>query len=493
MRAPLASLSAVAAALALAAPAAGSPAAGLNPTGAELLLYDTATPGTILERHPITGLQANEKIVGLDTRPATGQLYALGLVREATDSGRIYVIDPGTGAATQVGAAPFKTDLTPSEYGFDFNPASDRIRVVNRGDDNLRVFPDTGALAGLDTDLTPAGDVDAIAYDQNQPGTPQTTLWGYDSNLDEVVRIGGVNAAAPDGSPNNGKVVAPFGASGIATAGRAEMDIAPGGTAVLTATTTGPTYSLYTVSLTSGTVTLVGNFPEAVEDIALLAPSQFGFAGDVSVPEDAGSAVVTVRRTGNATGTQSVAYSTGDGSATGGDYTATSGTLSFAPGETSKTFSVPIVDDKLNEPDENVVVTLSAVASGAALGAGVGGIRIVDDDGPPDTRKPAVLVAVPSRLTAGTYGRGVRGAFSCSERCDARLVLKLGKRTVGATTARLSSEGVKKFRLRGSTSGNKRVRAALRKRRSVRLRLAVAAKDPAGNIGRASAALLVTR
>ena len=56
----------------------------------------------------------------------------------------------------------------------------------------------------------------------------------------------------------------------------------------------------------------------------------------------------------------SVAYATADGTATAGsDYTATSGTLVFAPGETSKTIAVPILGDTAFEPDETFTLTLS--------------------------------------------------------------------------------------------------------------------------------------
>ena len=78
-----------------------------------------------------------------------------------------------------------------------------------------------------------------------------------------------------------------------------------------------------------------------------------------------------------ASGTVTVDYATADGSAEAGDdYTAASGTLSFAAGETSKTISVAIDDDIDNESDETFTVTLSN-ASGADLGtqAATGTIR----------------------------------------------------------------------------------------------------------------------
>ena len=74
------------------------------------------------------------------------------------------------------------------------------------------------------------------------------------------------------------------------------------------------------------------------------------------------------------TGEVTVAYTTADGTATAGsDYTATSGTLTFAAGETSKTVSVPVLDDEWNEGSETLTLRLSnaegaSIANGEATG-----------------------------------------------------------------------------------------------------------------------------
>ena len=76
-------------------------------------------------------------------------------------------------------------------------------------------------------------------------------------------------------------------------------------------------------------------------------------------------------------------YSTSDGSATAGqDYTATSGTLNWADGDSSvKTFTVAITDDPLNEANETVNVVLSKPGGGATLGNQSSAVvTIVDDD-----------------------------------------------------------------------------------------------------------------
>ena len=80
--------------------------------------------------------------------------------------------------------------------------------------------------------------------------------------------------------------------------------------------------------------------------------------------------------------TQTVDYATSDGSATAGsDYTATSGTLTFTTGQTSKTIPVPLIDDALNEADETFTLTLSnaTVALTDATATGT----IFDDDPEP--------------------------------------------------------------------------------------------------------------
>ena len=83
----------------------------------------------------------------------------------------------------------------------------------------------------------------------------------------------------------------------------------------------------------------------------------------ISVDEEAGPAVVTVNLDPASTGTVTVDYATRDsaaGLAQGGeDYTATSGTLTFAPGETSKTITIEILGDDIYEGLERFVTELS--------------------------------------------------------------------------------------------------------------------------------------
>lgn len=109
---------------------------------------------------------------------------------------------------------------------------------------------------------------------------------------------------------------------------------------------------------------------------------QFG-AATLSVNEGSNNVVLTVTRTGDSSGTSTVHYATANGSATSGsDYTATSGDLTFGPGITSRTFSVPIIDDSISEGNETFTATLSAPGGGASLGMpSKATVTIIDNDG----------------------------------------------------------------------------------------------------------------
>ena len=109
---------------------------------------------------------------------------------------------------------------------------------------------------------------------------------------------------------------------------------------------------------------------EATESVA--NPSRLSVADAAATAGDdtALDFVVTLDRA--ATATVTVDYATADGTATAGeDYTATSGTLTFAAGETTKTVSVPITHDTVEDDGETLTLTLSNV-SGADLDDAVG-------------------------------------------------------------------------------------------------------------------------
>jgi hypothetical protein len=232
---------------------------GLTSTG-NLVTFDSGTPGTIGSSVAISGLLSTETLLGIDRRPATGILYGLG------SSSRLYTINTTTGLAAAVGG-PFSPALSGTAFGFDFNPVPDRIRVVSTDTSNFRLNPNDGTVAGTDTVLSYVlGDSGAglaprvvgSAYTNNFNGTAVTTLFGIDSNRDVLVMQGGPNGVP---SPNGGGLTTIGAGLGFNTSDLVGFDIS-GTTGVAFASLVSPTggpAQLFTINLTTGTATLVGN------------------------------------------------------------------------------------------------------------------------------------------------------------------------------------------------------------------------------------------
>ncbi len=117
------------------------------------------------------------------------------------------------------------------------------------------------------------------------------------------------------------------------------------------------------------------------------APTTLQFSrSSFEVPEGAGSVTVIVTRTGVTTGTVTVDYSVGadeDGTDTASqqtDFTFTSGTLTFAPGDTSKSFVVLITENSFVQGVREAKAVLSNPTGGAALGQRSRASLEIDDD-----------------------------------------------------------------------------------------------------------------
>lgn len=156
-----------------------------------LVTFDSAAPGTILTGVPLSGLQNNERIVGIDVRPNGQMLYGAG------SFSNLYVINPATGAATPFNGGAIGTTLNGSNFGVDFNPAADRLRITSNADQNLRLNPTVnplvtltdGALAFDPNDVNAGVNPNVVhsAYTNNFAGTPTTMLYDVDSGLDALL------------------------------------------------------------------------------------------------------------------------------------------------------------------------------------------------------------------------------------------------------------------------------------------------------------------
>ena len=236
-------------------------------SGRRLLFFDSATPATITKTIAISTV-GNEGLVAIDFRPATGDLFAMGV------SGRLYVLNVTTGAASVPPALP--TPLSGTRFGFDFNPTVDRIRVTSDADQNFRLNPNDGSLTAIDTALSyAAGDAHAgtnpnvvgSAYTNNFVGAAVTILYDIDSNLDTLVFQ----------DPANTGLLHTVGNLGISTTDNVGFDISQGTGVAYASLTVGTTTGLYTINLASGAATLVG----AIGDTTSLAGET---VTDIAVP-----------------------------------------------------------------------------------------------------------------------------------------------------------------------------------------------------------------
>lgn len=224
---------------------------GVTQTGF-LASWDSTTPGTLLMGAAIQGLKTNEELVGLDLRPATGELYGLG------SFSTLYRVDPMTGQATAVSAG-FTPALSGTSFGFDFNPTVDRIRNVSNADQNLRLHPATGAVAAVDGTLSYAAadpnfganpNIVHAAYTNSFAGATMTTLYVIDSGLDVL---------AIQNPPNNGvlNTVGPLGAD-VTELGGFDISGASGVAYLAIRDAQLARSTFWTVNLATGQATMVG-------------------------------------------------------------------------------------------------------------------------------------------------------------------------------------------------------------------------------------------
>lgn len=237
----------------------------LNQTN-QLIKVNPAAPDKVLEQKALSGLAAGETLLGIDYRVAYGVLFAL------SDKGQLYTVNTGTGVLTTVGAPLPDGTLHQGQFGFDFNPAADRIRVVNDKGQNLRLHPETAELASTDPTLqyaqgdshfgkTPA--ITAAAYTYNQQDSKITTNYAIDITAGNLVTQGTKEGATPAVSPNTGQLFT-VGSLGLAALQQVSFDISDLNNIGLVAASTAaePASTLYQIDLTSGKTKKLGTLAD---------------------------------------------------------------------------------------------------------------------------------------------------------------------------------------------------------------------------------------
>ncbi|WP_088342974.1 MULTISPECIES: DUF4394 domain-containing protein [Rhodomicrobium] len=230
----------------------------------------------------LTKIEGAGPILGLDIRPADGQLYALA------GDGSVSTIDPASGRATP--KSQLDTPLPEgAKISVDFNPVADRMRIIGSDGTNLRANVDDGKVA-TDKPLTFAATEPAIggspmviagAYVNAVKGAKETTLYDIDA------ATGGLFRQAP---PNDG-ILSGIGLLGI-DAETIAFDISTDGMGVNSAMLLAKG-NLYSVDLASGKVgggKAIAGLPSDVRDIAVLpAAGMKRVGGDMMMKSQAGA------------------------------------------------------------------------------------------------------------------------------------------------------------------------------------------------------------
>ena len=224
------------------------------------------------ETGTISGLSGGDtKLVGIDYRVQDNKLYGVG------DKGGLYTLEPN-GQATSVGRLTIPLEGT--NFGVDFNPAANALRVVSDTGQNLRQPFAAATLAATvdDTKLSfpsappappaaPAPGITGAAYTNNDadPNTG-TTLYDLDTATDQIVIQ----------SPANSGQLAPTGKLTVDAGANSGFDIysvVRGGSIAdqlaFATLPVGGQFGLYRITLFSGKAELVGDLGRAVVDLAI--------------------------------------------------------------------------------------------------------------------------------------------------------------------------------------------------------------------------------
>lgn len=217
----------------------------------QLVTFKVRKPDRLLSIRTIRGLPSGVSMVGIDYRPKTGDLYGVG------SNSAVYRINPQTGIAiaenldAMGNPVPFTLPLSGSNFGIDFNPAPDAIRIVSDAGQNKRVAPDAGTTLGDDLALNPGmPKVGGAAYTNSsfsvtQPAAANVQLYVIDYQNDMVFL---------QNPPNNGTLTNGQRLTGVDVQPKFGWDIAGTNDVGYLATNDrrGRAASLYTVDETTG-------------------------------------------------------------------------------------------------------------------------------------------------------------------------------------------------------------------------------------------------
>jgi hypothetical protein len=228
-----------------------------------LVSFKAGAPRDVKSSKRITGLPSGVSLVGIDFRPKTGDLYGVG-----SDS-KVYRVNPRTAIALAIDdatgngfadAPPAGDPLDGMRFGVDFNPVPDRIRIVSDANQNIRVHPDTGQLAGSDADLGPGDpNIVDVAYANSDFSFVQPML-----GTAPIRYVDSANDALFTAADPNNPVLTQVGTLGVNVAPVGGFDIAGfNDVGYLANTTSSGVSRLYRVNINTGATKKLGRIGAA--------------------------------------------------------------------------------------------------------------------------------------------------------------------------------------------------------------------------------------
>tara|TARA_R110001592_G_scaffold105579_3_gene297004 strand:- start:311595 stop:313058 length:1464 start_codon:yes stop_codon:yes gene_type:complete len=202
----------------------------------------------------ISGLPSGEQVISIDYRPATGQLYGLGM------SSRLYIINEQSGVATSLGENSFSLGIMGDNASIDFNPIVDRVRLVTQSGQNLRLHPELGTVVAEDGSINGGNQplIGAVAYTNSMAGATSTKLYDIDFSSNKLyLQI----------PPNDGGLEE-VGDLGEDFMGMGNLDISPDNKNAFAVTLNEGISKLYTINLNNGNADWLGDFSIPVLGIA---------------------------------------------------------------------------------------------------------------------------------------------------------------------------------------------------------------------------------
>jgi len=331
------------------------------------------------------------------SKPAVGALTVSYLTSPGSvnpaEAGKDFTLGSGT-ATIADGATSTTVTVTVAGDSIDENDETIALFLTNPSYGTVQGSPATGTI--IDDDAPPTLSIaNASAAEGDATGNPLSFVVTLSQASGKSVTV---NYATAGGTATEGTDY---------TATSGTLTFAPGETSkTITVNSIGDTTTeddeAFTVNLSGVTNATIPGSQSATGSILNDETPSISIANASLVEGSSGSATqmtFTVTLSKPTTNTVTVQIDTADGTATAGeDYQNTSGPLTFAPGETSKQFTINIGGDTLFETDETFLIKLSS-ATNATIATPQATGTILNDD-----TAPRIFVTAPSPVIEGDSG-----------------------------------------------------------------------------------------